>query len=116
MNAFEAAASLLRCPWRGAAPLSFEGTCCLCQVCGVRYPIRGRILDFVPAIGASRSRSQRVMENPWVAKIYEDHWRPRLTALGSQLDYAQEEAWLNAQNVLSGEGPVLDLACGTGWW
>lgn len=72
------------------------------------------MVDFVPELVSSTDRSQRVMENPFIARIYEDHWRPWFTALGGSFDYAQEEAWLLAQHAGSHRQHVLDLACGSG--
>jgi len=53
------------------------------------------------------------MESPAVARIYEVAFRPALTRLAGGPSYAREEAFLTAQ-LDPAEGPILDLACGTG--
>jgi ubiquinone/menaquinone biosynthesis C-methylase UbiE len=64
--------------------------------------------------GAGRAGlGQRLMESKAVARVYEGLFRPAFTRLGSKASYADEarylETWLAPE-----EGPVLDLACGTG--
>lgn len=114
MSVFEEALTVLACPHGCAAPLSFETSRFACGGCGAHYPLRGSVVDFLPDAGPSAGRAQRVMENEWVAKIYEDYFRPWFTKLGSTVDYAEEERWLLGQLDARTPGPALDLACGTG--
>jgi ubiquinone/menaquinone biosynthesis C-methylase UbiE len=58
--------------------------------------------------------AQRVMEWPFAVRRYERIVRPGLTWLGSGLSRRDEQAWLDEAFAPLSEGPVLDLACGTG--
>ncbi len=60
------------------------------------------------------SFGQRWMESPLVVRIYEGRFRPLVTRLVGGPSYAEEEAFLERWCRPVGEGPVLDLACGTG--
>ena len=60
------------------------------------------------------SFGQRWMESPQVVRIYEGRFRPLVTRLVGGPSYAQEEAFLERWCQPAGEGPILDLACGTG--
>jgi ubiquinone/menaquinone biosynthesis C-methylase UbiE len=53
------------------------------------------------------------MEAGPIVSIYERVFRPAFTRLGSSLTYADEARWLDAA-IHPVEGPVLDIACGTG--
>jgi len=57
--------------------------------------------------------SQRFMESPLVARVYERRFRPALTWLGGGPDYDEEDRYLERW-VTPADGPILDLACGTG--
>jgi ubiquinone/menaquinone biosynthesis C-methylase UbiE len=110
----ERALGLLACPHCRGTALRLEPSRCVCDVCRAAYPRLGEVFDFAPERGASHGQAQRVMENRWVAGIYEDHWRPWFTRLGSDLQYAQEERWLAERHAADSGGTALDLACGTG--
>ena len=53
------------------------------------------------------------MDNDAVSRIYEDVWRPALTLMFSDVRYSDEESYLDYY-VRPVDGPILDLACGTG--
>jgi len=53
------------------------------------------------------------MESKTVARVYEKLFRPAFTRLGSKASYADEERYLDAW-FDPAEGPIVDLACGTG--
>ncbi len=57
---------------------------------------------------------QRWMEAPLVVRIYEAAFRPFVTRAVGGPSYSQEAAWLGQWCRPAPEGPVLDVACGTG--
>lgn len=114
MTILERARHLLACPDGCAGDLAPSAGSLVCTACRAVYPVRGPIVDFIPAIGRSSGLAQRVMEYAWVARIYEEHWRPWFTSLGGPLDYATEEQWLRQHLRPDATGAALDLACGTG--
>ena len=84
-----------------------------CAACGRDFPLREGIRDFCPQLGDSPGVSQRFMEAPAIASIYEGVFRPLFTRLGSSIRYGEEEAYLRRW-CDPAPGLVIDLACGTG--
>jgi len=114
MNLIERAIGRLRCPTCFADSLEMRHTGLLCANCESLYPIEGEIVDFCPDYAHSQNRTQRAMENPFMAKVYEDYWRPWFTWLSSPVTYAEEKDWLLAQHERSPVECVLDVGTGTG--
>jgi ubiquinone/menaquinone biosynthesis C-methylase UbiE len=85
----------------------------VCTGCVATFPRRGGIVDFAPEIERQPGLAQSFMESDAVAAIYERTFRPAFTRLGSSIRYADEEQYL-ARHVQPVEGPLLDVACGTG--
>lgn len=71
------------------------------------------IVDYAPEIARQPGLAQRFMESPAVAWMYERAFRPAFTRLGSSLRYADEARFLS-EHVRPVDGPLLDIACGTG--
>ncbi len=96
------------------APLAPVARGLTCTACAAAYPRDGDLVDFAPQLPRQGGLSQRLMESPLVAPIYEKAFRPLFTRLGSTIRYHEEEAYLRRwQSPVPGL-PVLDLACGTG--
>lgn len=74
---------------------------------------QGGVADLCPEILPSHGISQRLMETPGIGRVYERGVRPLLTAAVRGPRYADEDAWLDRW-MAPIEGPLLDLACGTG--
>lgn len=74
---------------------------------------RGGVPDLCPEVPPSHGISQRLMEAPGIGRIYERGVRPLLTAAVRGPRYADEDAWM-ARWMRPVDGPLLDLACGTG--
>ena len=73
------------------------------------------IPDHCPEIPAGTGGiAQRLMEAPGIGRVYERGVRPLLTAIVGGPSYAQEAAWIDRWLAPLPEGPILDLACGTG--
>ena len=97
------------------ASLRVSETGLACTTCSARYPQRRGFADFAPEIDSQGGLSQRFMENPAIARIYEGLFRPAFTRLGSKIRYADEDRFLSARfSPADVEAPILDLACGTG--
>ncbi len=114
MELIERAMGSLRCPSCLADSLGLGDSELRCASCPSRYPIVDGIPDFCPAHGQSEDRAQRAMESPFIARIYEDYWRPWFTWLASPITYSEEEAWLLAQREPGSVDCVLDVGAGTG--
>ncbi len=84
-----------------------------CVGCDRGFIAHGGVWDFAPEIAPQPGVAQRFMEHSAVARIYEDWFRPALTRAVSGPSYADEERYLDAW-LGTPDGPVLDLACGTG--
>lgn len=102
----------LACP-RCRGPLVDRTEAMVCAGCAAAFPRRGGIVDFAPDLDRQPGLAQRVMESGAVASIYERAFRPAFTRLGSSIRYADEERYLS-DHVRPVEGPLLDVACGTG--
>jgi len=86
-----------------------------CPACRTRFPERDGFIDFAPEIESQPGLGQRLLDSAAVTAIYERWWRPALLRLASPIRNADEEAYLSKFSA-PGEGPVLDLACGTGYF
>jgi ubiquinone/menaquinone biosynthesis C-methylase UbiE len=85
-----------------------------CGACGHRVRWCGALVDLLPEVDMGPGIGQRFMESPLIVRIYERHFRPALTRVGSRMRYSEEAAYL-ARFVKPVPGlPALDLACGTG--
>jgi len=84
-----------------------------CDDCGTRYAVHDGLLDLCPDLPQSTDLGQRFMESRRVSSIYERLFRPAMTALAGSPGYEDEERWLR-QWFQPADGPLLDLACGTG--
>ena len=95
--------------------LTAEGDALSCSTCQRRFPHSRGFLDFAPDVRSGGGLSQRIMENPAIAAIYERRFRPIFTRLGSKIRYADEDRFMSSRfKPAADEAPVLDLACGTG--
>lgn len=102
----------LACPrCRGA--LIERAEAMLCAGCAAAFPRRGGIVDFAPQLDRQAGLAQRFMESDVVASVYERAFRPAFTWLGSPIRYADEDRYLTG-HVRPVDGPLLDVACGTG--
>ncbi len=111
--------SALACPHcRGS--LSLEEEPVACRWCDRRYPRSRGFIDFAPEIGGPGSYGQAVMESRAYVTIYESVVRPNFVRLmsrnwGHAFNDADEEAYLT-RFLDPQDGPILDVACGTGRW
>jgi ubiquinone/menaquinone biosynthesis C-methylase UbiE len=110
----ERALGRLRCPGCGRDSLRAAAPDLECAGCGARYPVANGIVDFYPEYRPARGGAQRAMESRFIVSIYEKHWRPWFTSLGSSISYDEERDWLLAQDDRSPVGCVLDVGAGTG--
>jgi ubiquinone/menaquinone biosynthesis C-methylase UbiE len=104
----------LRCPKCHSEALGASGPDLHCAGCSSIYPIEKGIVDFYPEYRSAKLGAQRAMESRFIVSIYENHWRPWFTSLGSTLTYEEEEAWLLAQHDRKQVESVLDVGAGTG--
>jgi SAM-dependent methyltransferase len=102
----------LACP-RCSGTLVDRAEALVCAKCAAAFPRRGAIVDFAPELLSQPGLAQRFMESDAVAAIYERAFRPAFTRLGSSIRYTDEEQYL-ARYARPVEGPLLDIACGTG--
>lgn len=112
---------LLRCPRcrRGpllpgadAAELAFGPV--TCPECHARFPVAEGVVDLVLERGAPGAM-QRGLEQPLVARSYERYVRPALQMAMARQRFDRDSELLLYRSLLGKpDGPVLDLACGTG--
>jgi SAM-dependent methyltransferase/uncharacterized protein YbaR (Trm112 family) len=114
--------NVLRCPrCRRGALLPETDTAELvfgplrCPECHASFPVAEGVADLVvdraPPVGAM----QRGLEQPLVARSYERYVRPAMQYAVSRRRYDRESELLLYRSLLGQpDGPVLDLACGTG--
>jgi ubiquinone/menaquinone biosynthesis C-methylase UbiE/uncharacterized protein YbaR (Trm112 family) len=114
MELVERALGHLCCPRCRGATLAASSPDLECAGCAARYPITNGIIDFYPEYRSARGGAQRAMESRFIVSIYEKHWRPWFTSLGSSITYAEEKAWLLEQDDRTSVECVLDLGAGTG--
>ena len=109
----ERLAGKLACPTCGAALLVPGGSALVCRSCASSFPVTGPMVDLACDDGArSRTLSQKVMEMPAVASVYEKFWRPLVTRPFSDLAWERETA-VELLDAREGDD-ILDPACGTG--
>ena len=106
----------LRCPQCDAMPLRDDSDDGLaCPSCEVTYPLRDGILDMLGSGPAGTvTPFQRIMQTPLIVAIYERAWRRIGYFLASSRSFAEEISTVLKHGETRCEGPVLDLACGTG--
>lgn len=102
------------CQQQGQLELDHEAV--QCRQCKRTYPVHDGVVDFIPEwnVKSKFGSAQRLMEHPKVAAIYEDHWRPFITSIGSSFTYDDEQRWLQSKDASRGHKIALDLATGTG--
>ncbi len=117
----ENAVQLLRCPAcrdnsAVLGPVRDGSFSLRCAECSVNYPVTNGIIDFLSGYEQNPQKgiAQRFMENGLVVSMYEKHFRPAFTRLGSPITYHEEIEWLRDINTDIQVKTVLDLACGTG--
>ena len=84
-----------------------------CDACGSTFPVVEGVLDYGPP-PEHRGLGQAAMESRLLVTRYESWLRPALTRLVSGIRPSEEETWLQEHVQLGADGPILDLACGTG--
>lgn len=110
----------LRCPQCHAASLSVENTAdreLRCSSCGHALRIEGGVIDLLgKEARPPTSRTQKLMESSWFARIYESRWARRNPLLRrvAGISFEQESRLLRKAAKLKGAERVLDVACGTG--
>jgi ubiquinone/menaquinone biosynthesis C-methylase UbiE len=114
MKLIERSLAYLRCPKCHSDALGASGPDLECGGCSALYPIRKGIVDFYPEYRSAKLGAQLAMESRFIVSIYEKHWRPWFTSLGSTITYEEEEAWLLAQDDRDAVESVLDVGAGTG--
>jgi ubiquinone/menaquinone biosynthesis C-methylase UbiE/uncharacterized protein YbaR (Trm112 family) len=114
MELIERSLGYLRCPKCRGDALSASGSDLRCPGCSARYPIANGITDFYPEYRSAGIGAQRAMESRFIVSIYENHWRPWFTSLGSPISYDEEKAWLLEQDGRPSLECVLDVGAGTG--
>jgi ubiquinone/menaquinone biosynthesis C-methylase UbiE len=114
MELIERSLAYLRCPNCQGDDLVASRSHLQCTGCGASYPVASGIVDFYPEYVSAGAGAQRAMESRFIASIYEKHWRPWFTSLGSSITYEEEKAWLLEQDDRTGVESILDLGAGTG--
>jgi SAM-dependent methyltransferase/uncharacterized protein YbaR (Trm112 family) len=109
---------IFRCPACFSGNLetrgALRGKSILCPGCGAVYPVKNGIVDFYPDSLPSSNIVQKFMENRWVARVYENHFRPAFTRIGSSATYRDEELFLERYDAPDNHRWILDIAAGTG--
>lgn len=116
----EVPAVRLRCPHCHAASLTIENTSdqeLRCSQCEQATKLSGGVIDY---LGKEKrkppSRAQRMMEAPWLVRIYESRWFRRNPAICGLLGlgFKKESRIFRRVSELKGAERVLDVACGPG--
>ena len=102
------------CPLCHAA-LEAENEGLRCTQCRAGFPVHNGFLDFSPEIKNQPGLAQKFMESAIIVSLYERWFRPLFTRLGSSIHYVDEMAYL-VKYFQPVDGPILDLACGTGFY
>lgn len=113
--------SLLRCPRCRKGPLLPEADTAelvfgpvRCPECQASFPVGEGVVDLVGERGPAGAM-QRSLEQPLVARAYERYVRPALQLAVSRQRFDHGSEYLLYRNMLGRpDGPILDLACGTG--
>jgi SAM-dependent methyltransferase len=85
-----------------------------CRECQASYPVGEGVVDLV-GDRALAGALQRGLEQPLVARTYERYVRPALQLAISRQRFDRDSEFLIYRSMLGRpNGPILDLACGTG--
>jgi len=106
---------ILRCPVCESHPLAESSGGVSCPRCGTGFVSCEGYLDALPP----QSREvitpfQRIMQTPLIVAVYEKWWRRAGYWLASARSFDDEVATMLRLGERSGEGPVIDVACGPG--
>jgi len=110
----------LRCPHCQAASLTIDNTSdheLRCSQCERATKLSGGIVDYIGKNERKpRSQAQRLMEAPWLVRVYEGRWFRRNPAICSLLGlgFKKESRIFRRYSELKGAERVLDVACGPG--
>jgi SAM-dependent methyltransferase len=106
-------AGLLRCP-EHPDPLEVAGDALACPAGDLRLePRDGALIVADDEPHHPETRALRLMHSPFVARIYEDRWRPALVGLVAGFGYATEDAVVDRHVAAEPGLRVLDLCSGT---
>src|SRR4051812_9169147 len=85
-----------------------------CRECHANHPVGEGVADLA-AERAPAAGLQRSLEQPWVARSYERYLRPayQLAMARHRID-RESEFFLYRSLLGKPQGPILDVACGTG--
>lgn len=115
--------NLLRCPRCRRGPLLPETDTAelvfgplRCPECEASFPVAEGVADLVmDRNAASQGPMQRGLEQPLVARSYERYVRPAMQYAVARRRYDRDSELLLYRALLGKpDGPVLDVACGTG--
>ena len=116
LRGHERAFACPRC--RGSLLLDAAGA--RCDACPRIYPVRHGFVDFAPDVTTPSSYGQAIMESPMHVSIYETTIRPHFVGLMAKLwtaSFGERDEHEYIRTFLQPvDGPVVDLACGTGRW
>lgn len=86
-----------------------------CPECQASFPVGEGVVDLVGDERGAMGPMQRGLEQPLVARTYERYVRPALQLAVSRQRLDRDSEFLLYRNMLGRpDGPILDLACGTG--
>lgn len=110
-------ADLVRCPVCRKGFLYVSGdTTAKCNKCQTAFQSADGVIDLLPQTQNNTGFAQRLMEKPWLVRIYESRlWRRSpLAAVAIGCSFEQEQAQVIRALSLRPDAHVLDLACGPG--
>lgn len=111
------AADLVRCPVCHKGFLSIRGeTTARCGTCHAEFQVKDGVIDLLPQTQHNSGFAQRLMEKPWLVRIYESRmWRRNpLAEAAIGCSFEEEQAHVIRALSLRPDARVLDLACGPG--
>jgi ubiquinone/menaquinone biosynthesis C-methylase UbiE len=114
--------NILRCPRCRRGPLLPEADTAevvfgpvRCPECHAGFPVGEGVADLAVEREPSTSTLQRGLEQPLVARSYERYVRPALQMAIARRRFDRDSEFLLYRSMLGHpDGPILDLACGTG--